>query len=303
MTPAEYIPKFKERHGRIPSQVELSKALGLGPETAMKALMVFSRGEPVQHSEPQHNVETRNVPQLLIVVGLLCISALTFVLSVYFTALWFTQMFSIGIAGVISVAMVSYMVLSPQAALFVRGVVKVPLWATFGIALVFSMGSTVAGQYNQLTESVDVTAVTDRALLELLREQEDDLRSGIEEMREQQRFHQDTLESLSQTAEDRKENSSYIWTERNKVAELRSAIDADQERLASVQAEIRAELAEGNIGATEERDDFYTWVGGIVGMERSRMEFLVSALPAVFIDIIAALSLNLALSMRRKRGQ
>jgi hypothetical protein len=57
----------------------------------------------------------------------------------------------------------------------VKGFVKIPLWATFGIALVFSMGSTIAGQYNKLTEAVDVSEVNDRATVDLLRAEERDL--------------------------------------------------------------------------------------------------------------------------------
>jgi len=198
------------------------------------------------------------------------------------------------------VAMVSYMVLSPQAAAYVRGVVKIPLWTTFAIALVFSMGSTVAGQYNKLTESVDVAQVSDRALLDLLRREEDELVADIEVDRQQQQFHQETLQSLSDTAEARMENWAYISTERDKVAELGEGITQKRQRLEQVRSQIRQELESENVGVTEARSDFYTWFSGVIGMSRTQTEFLISSLPAIFIDVIAALSLNLALGMRRK---
>lgn len=299
MSPQEYISQFKKKTGRLPSQVEMTKELGISPQNAILALTT-SIDSPAPE-KPKKEEEPKPTGGLWLSRGLLFISAATFCLSVYFTGLWFTGMFNFVIAGAISVAMVSYMVLSPQAASHVRGIVKIPLWATFIIALVFSMGSTVAGQYNKLTESVDVTEVSDRALLDLLSRQEDELTESITEDREQQRFHQRTLESLSDSAEARRENWSYIATERDKVAELAEAIEEKQNQLKEVREEIQQELQRDNVGVTERRADFYTWLSGVVGLSRQQTEFLVSSLPAIFIDVIAALSLNLALGIRRKK--
>lgn len=98
------------------------------------------------------------------------------------------------------------------------------------------------------------------------------------------------------------ENSAYIRTERNMVDELGREIFANQERLRSIREEIRQELTRGSTGATEERVSFYSWIANLVGTARNSVEFWVSVLPAVFIDIIAALSLNLALLIRRGHG-
>jgi hypothetical protein len=292
----QYISDFRSKTGRLPSQVELSKNLSISPDRAIRALLENSTTKPKSVS----HVETvRKDFTWILVAGLIGISAITFALSVYFTGLWFTSMFDLYIAGAISVAMVSYMVLSPQAAFFVKGFVKIPLWATFGIALVFSMGSTIAGQYNKLTEAVDVSEVNDRATVDLLRAEERDLLASIEVDRGQQAFHQRTLEQLSQTAEDRMENWQYINTERNMVNELGFEIEQKQNRISEIREELREELSRGSVGATEERVDFYSWLAGLLGLDRNTVEFWVSALPAVFIDIIAALSLNIAIGMRR----
>lgn len=300
MSTNEFITEFKQRTGRLPSQVELSKELNLSPQRAVAELMQYigtkeSEKRTRETSDVQETSASRVVSPLQ--VGLFGVAAVTFVLSVYFTGLWFSTMFSLWIAIPISVSMVSYMVLSPQVADKVNGFVKAPLWTTFAIALVFSMGSTVAGQYNQITSNIDVTAVNDRALLESLRSEEEELVARLEEMREQQAFHQQTLQRLSQTAEDRMENAGFIWTERTKVDELGDEIAAVQETISSVRSQIREELQQGSTGATVQRQDFYTWLGSLVGIQRSQMEFLISALPAIFVDVIAALSLNLALAL------
>lgn len=291
---AEFIAKFKGSTGRLPSQVELSKQLGISPQKAVSALIEYT-SKPISREEIE---KPSGGSTDLLSMGLFLVAAMTFVLSVYFTALWFSSMFSLFIAGTISVSMVSYMVLSPQVARSVKGIVKAPLWGSFTIALVFSMGSTVAGQYSQLTENVDLESVSERALLDILRAEEAELLAAMEVDREQQAFHQKTLEELSGSAEDRMENWSYISTERNKVAELAQQIAEREERVRQVRSEIQSEIQKGNIGVTEEREDFYSWLAAIFGIGRDQMEFWISALPAVFIDIIAALSLNLALRQR-----
>lgn len=300
MSTEQYIAEFKKRTGRLPSQVELSRDLKLPADRAIQEIMTYVGTKKPEKRTIEPSIPRKKVVVMPIQVGLFAVALMTFILSVYFTSLWFTTMFSLPIASIISISMVSYMVLSPQVADRVKGVVKAPLWGTFIIALVFSMGSTVAGQYNQLTSNIDVTAVNERALLDSLRAEEAELTTRIEEMREQQAFHQQTLQSLSQTAEDRKENSAYIWTERNKVDELGNEIVQAQEALSSARERIRAELEAGSTGATVERSDFYSWLAGMVGITRSQMEFWISALPAIFIDIIAALSLNLALAMGKR---
>jgi hypothetical protein len=296
--PQEYIAGFRKKTGRMPSQVELTKALGLSPEKAVRELM-----HSVTQVTPEVTPVTPERSDLLnlsLVVGLLFIAVLTFALSVYFTGLWFTSMFNFVIAGAISVSMVSYMVIIPQAAMYVRGIVKVPVWGTFAIALVFSMGSTVAGQYNQLTENVDIVETNDRATLRVLEAEEQELLRSIEANREQRAFHQKTMESLSDTAESRMENWQYINTERNTINELGYEIEQEQARLSEVRAQILSELDQGSVGATVERVDFYSWLARLLGKSPSQVEFMVSALPAIFIDIIAALSLNVALQVRRK---
>ena len=287
----EFITNFKKSTGRLPSQVELSRKLGLTPQTAIAALMAFLK-EPQSIKHPR-----REVPDFL-TVGLFIVAAITFILSVYFTGLWFSSMFSLWIAGAISISMVSYMVLSPQVANRVKGIVKLPLWSSFMIALVFSMGSTMAGQYNQLTRNVDVSAAAERATLEILKSEEAELLSAIQTDRGQQAFHQRTLEAMSQTAEDRMENGPFIRTERNKVNELGDEIAFKRDQLSRVRASILAELQMENVGVTVERASFYGWLASLLGLSIDQVEFLIAALPAIFIDIIAALSLNLALRQR-----
>jgi hypothetical protein len=51
------------------------------------------------------------------------------------------------------------------------------------------------------------------------------------------------------------------------------------------------------------REDFYTIAGRLLGMKGDTLEFLVSCFPSVFFDIIAPLSISVALFLRRKEKQ
>ena len=292
-----FISGFKDKTGRLPTQVELSKELGISSQKAVVALLRAIGPGMLKPAIVEPNCDD-SIKADGIQIGLYVIAALTFGLSVYFTGLWFMSMFNFIIAGTISVSMVSFMVLSPQAAMRVKGFVKLPLWGAFTIALIFSMGSTVAGQYNKLSENVDIESTAQRAEFSILRVEEEDLIEALSVYRDQQEYHQRTLERLTETAEDRIKNQAYAATERNKVAELTIRIEESRQRLNVVRDELRVEIRDGNIGVTEERKDFFSWIANLLGLTRAQAEFLIAALPAVFIDVIAALSLNLALRQR-----
>jgi hypothetical protein len=290
----EFIDNFKANTGRLPSQVELSKSLKISPQTAIKLLVEASGIK----SSVQAHVRKRITHVSALKIGLFIVSGFTFILSVYFTSLWFRSMFSPIIAGLISVSMVTYMVLSPQVSRYITGAVKAPVYISFVIAMVFSMGSTVAGQYGKLTENIDMVVVEDRSIYEMLLKEEAELQNKLEILQSEKDFHMETLRNLSVTAEDRMENYSYIGTERRKVEEYNTSITEQEKVLQEIRNSLREEIQAGNTGIIAEEDDFFTWISGILHADRQMVQFWVYTLPAVFIDVIAALCLNLALYIK-----
>lgn len=295
----EYIRNFRENTGRLPSQVELSKALKISSQAAIKLLMEATRiTEKPKTVEEKPKVRVTKVTVLK--GGLFLVSGFTFILSVYFTGLWFRTMFHFIVAGLISVSMVTYMVLSPQVVRYATGFVKVPLFLSFLIALVFSMGSTIAGQYDKLSASVDLKGAQDRTVYDLLLQEERDLVAAIEEYRAEKAFHMETMQNLGNTEEKRKENYGYISTERRKVEEYNTKIAEAEAKLSQVREELKEEALGGNTGVVEEQDDFFTWISGILRADKTMVQFWIYTLPAVFIDAIAAICLNLALFIKEK---
>jgi len=295
MTTHEFINNFKDTHKRLPSQVELTRNLKISPQLALQSLIEHTRevGLPSDKEAPIKQQKDLTVPILRGFLVLL--SAMAFILSVYFTGLWFMGRFSVFIAGLISLSMVMFMVIAPQTLRFVDNqLTRAIVVLSFIIALVFSMGSTVAGQYNKTTELIETEP--DRAyIFNKLGSSEDEILQLIEDTKKDKEVHQTSILLLSGSEEARKANWQSIATERKYIASFDQRIDALRIELKNV----RNNQVEN--GIIKEKRDFYLFISSLTGMEKSFTEFLISALPAIFIDIISALCLNLALFIGRKR--
>lgn len=303
-----FITQFKQRTGRLPSQVELTKELKISPDKAVRELVAYTRGpkDPPKKSKtvpnkPPKNASVLGTPDkkdysaifLRVVLSLLAL--MSFTLSVYFTALWFIGKFHWVISGLISLSMVLFMVISPQTIRYIDNrLVRLVVYISFLIALCFSMGSTISGQYNMTTKNIE--ASPDRAAVnDLLTIQSTELLMLIKEAQADKVVHQETLRQLSETVESRTENWQSVATERNKI-------DAFDERIDSLRLELKG-IRDKQLdnGLIEEERDFYLFISELLGIEKQTVEFWVSALPAVFIDIISALCLNLALFIKPRR--
>lgn len=298
MTTREFIDNFKETHGRFPSQVETSKQLKISPNAAITAFSDYLK----EHSHKKGTVKAEKHRKDL-TVGILkgfliLLSAMAFTLSVYFTGLWFSDKFHIVISGMISLTMVLFMVISPQVLRYVNNpFVKAIVIVSFIIALLFSMGSTVAGQFNATTvirESMkDV-----QSIYTIYETREAELIDLINESKEDKLIHSEALINLSATEEKRLDNWQQVATERKYIDQFNSRIDDFNAELREVRSKMNVELSTGIV---EKRRDFYSFIAGLMNTEDiSLVEFIISAMPSVFIDLIAALCLNLALFLKEK---
>lgn len=295
MTTREFITGFKESHGRLPSQVELSKELKLSPQIAIKALVAYTQEKTTEKVQHKKEERKQSITIKVLRIALLCLSAMAFTLSVYFTGLWFSGRFHIIISGLISLSMVMFMVISPQTMRFITNpLIKGIVILSFSVALVFSMGSTIAGQYQKTSERIE-NLPNKAYIFDQLLGNEQEIKDLIEDAQRDKAIHQSSIEMLSETEESRVENWQQIATERKYIESFDQRIDKLREELANVRTN------KLDNGVIEEERDFYSFISGLTGMEKSFTEFLVSSLPAIFIDIISALCLNLALFIKEKK--
>jgi membrane protein YdbS with pleckstrin-like domain len=291
MNRTDYIKEFQKKKRRLPTAKELSTAFKVSERTALHELSSFK----VEKKAPII-VKTKTDKNIFFLrYFLILLSAMAFILSVYFTGLWFTGRFPFVIAGLISFSMVLFMVIAPQVIRYTKNkVVKSFIICSFLIALVFSMGSTLAGQFNATTKIVEIE--TNEIYIQH-QTKEAELLTLIDEAKIDKEAHSATLVNLSGTEEKRLDNWQQIATERKYIDQFNLRIDEYRKELNSIRDKMAVEL---NNGTVTEKRDFYSFVSGITGKEKSFIEFMISALPAIFIDLIAALCLNLALFIRVK---
>lgn len=291
MTRQEYISDFRKKNNRPPTKVELATALKISERTAMHELAQYLAAVKEPKTKP---TKTHN-SLLPLRVALFFLSAMAFILSVYFTGLWFSGRFNLFISGLISLTMVLFMVIAPQTLRFINNpLIKLVVSVSFLIAMVFSMGSTIAGQYQKSTLAME-SHVDKSYVFGQLASNEDEIKQLISEAQKDKSIHQQTLELLSASKEDRLSNWQQIATERKYIDSFDSRIDY-----------LRAELTDTrekviDNGTVEEKRDFYYFISGITGVRRSMVEFIISSLPAIFIDIVSALCLNLALFIKEEK--
>jgi hypothetical protein len=297
VTTRDYITNFKDTHGRLPSQVELSRELKLSANHALQALIQYTKEGGLTEKKEKEAVIRKDRTIVLLKVFLVLLSAMAFILSVYFTGLWFYGKFSIFISGLISLTMVMFMVIAPQTLRFVENrLIKVVVVFSFTVAMVFSMGSTVAGQYRAITDKME-TQPDSSFVFKQLSSSEEELVELIEEAKADKEVHQTSINLLSSTEDSRLKNWQSISTERKYIEAFDNRID-----------ELRAELAEVRgqqmvTGTVTEKRDFYYFISSLTGADQTIVEFIISALPAVFIDVVSALCLNLALFIGRRKDE
>ena len=292
MTRQEYISDFRKKNNRPPTKVELATALKISERTAMHELAQYLAAV----KEPKATPAKTRKSLLPLRVVLFVLSVMAFILSVYFTGLWFYGRFNLFISGLISLTMVLFMVIAPQTLRFINNpLIKLIASTSFIVAMVFSMGSTIAGQYQKSTLVME-SQVDKSYVFGQLASNEDEIKQLIFEAQKDKSIHQQTLEQLSASKEDRLNNWQQIATERKYIDNFDSRIDL-----------LRAELTDTrekviDNGTVEEKRDFYYFISVISGVRKSMVEFIISSLPAIFIDIVSALCLNLALFIKEEKS-
>lgn len=289
----DIIKKHLDDVGRLPTNEELARLARVSVGKAFVALDDYKNkmGDTSDDVVSSFLGSQYKEPLNYLTIALYILASVTYLLSLYFTGLWFKSMFHIVVASAISFSMVTYMVLAPS---LIKKGYRLIIGFTFLVALFFSMGSTVAGQYNktiannetQETNNTDIFLILDTRELEAL--------EYIEDIKKDKIVHETTILTLSK---DRIKNQAYISTERNKIAEYNGKIEEQHLILNNIRAE-KAELLTEGIKTVKEID-FYSMLSTLFGIKRTVLQFWVQALPAIFIDIISALCFNLAI----KRGK
>jgi chromosome segregation ATPase len=159
------------------------------------------------------------------------------------------------------------------------------------------MGSTIAGQYGSSSEAMvrNTSAINQLKSFDSIETQEEELLELIKDAQENKEIYSQSIKRLASTEEKRLENWQSIATDRKNLQLYEEKMDKLAVELKALRSRKDTALEEG---VHEERMDFYSFIAGLTGKEVGIIEFIISALPAVFLDVIAALALNLALYIK-----
>jgi hypothetical protein len=229
----DIIKKHVNDVGRVPTNEELARLARVSVGKAFvsleeyKNLMGDNSNDVVESFLPSD----KKIKPNYLTVMLFILSGATYLLSLYFTGLWFKSMFHIAIASAISFSMVTYMVIAPS--LIKKGYTLI-IGSTFLLALFFSMGSTIAGQYNKTMENVESNETNTTDIFLLLDTRELEALEYIKDIKKDKEVHETTILELSK---ERIKNQAYVATERNKIAKYNGDIENQKEVLKNIRLE------------------------------------------------------------------
>lgn len=239
------------------------------------------------------------------------------VMSCYYTATWLMEFLSPFLSYFLSFLMIVFSVFAFQTIIFLvkeRGSSAWPLAVLFSILWLivafFSMGSTVAGQYNaRMSHELTIveeskTDTVSRFVLDTLIAERDRYDEELESHRRDRTAIQNVLDEFD-TIEEREEKSGYYRDMRTRLYVTNTAIGEIEERLNDLNQKILDKVETGEEMFYREQKaqvyDFYTWLSGVITVDSDSIQFVLSVFPAIFIDVIAPLGVAIGFFLHRKR--
>lgn len=236
-------------------------------------------------------------------------------LSMHYTRVWLLEFLPSSLATLLSTIMILFSVASFEALLIFwanRKMLPIVIFSIVWIVvLIFSMISTVAGQYNSrisnreeiTTERTEVAHA--RMALETYEIEESELMESLTEKRIELRASQ-TLYAQFDTLEKRKEDWRFYWNTKKAMDDSTLKIESLQIRLGEIREKKRRLLKQNlqSAGIIEETEklvyaSFYVWLGEVLKAKPMMVQFWLSIFPALFIDIIAPLALAVSLFLNK----
>lgn len=267
-----------------------------------------------------------NIILIRVLMGFIGIGAS--VLSCYYTSVWLFEFLPPFLAVFLSFIMILFSVLAFQTIIFIWQQKEHPkrhlkwyrwvvlevrqnflvvvfsiLWV---IVAVFSMGSTVAGQYNkyvaqerqQVIEQEQTDTTKNQLLITELKTSEKTTLSNIDEKK---RYREHIVSSLEQfkTIQEQIDKQKEYNDLRRRLTVTDKEIDSLLRTLTTTREEIQ-ELIKTTDYTIVVKQDFYTWIATLLGFSKDMIQFIFSIFPALFIDIIAPTGVAVALFLKKR---
>lgn len=332
-----YLKEYKTENGKLPTTQMVGEKFNLSQNKVIeqfrylkkegKLKLNTSRYKPGENFFSDNGKKKIKIKELIssitiivirIIMALISIGAC--ILSTWFTASFLMDSLNPVLAYILSIIMILFSVMAFETIIIFFKNKQLPLVLLFSflwiVVLIFSMFSTVATQYNERikndnqdsTQSAEKTI--DKKKYDILEKEEKEIEQQIELKQTELQPYLDIMSSF-QTKEDRKSKDDKwtYWNASEKVQAINKEIDKLNIKLSKKRNEILKELDRLNKqedktgiiqGTEKETKSFYKWLSEIFNVEIQYVQFWPSTFPAVFIDIIAPLSLAICMFLKRK---
>lgn len=257
----------------------------------------------LESKKPEHSIDPATVNILRWSMG--AIGAGMIIVSAYYTAIWMSEYLPGFLAWFFSAIAVGFSVMAFESFIFFRSIkrngiamVFLFLWV---VVLFFSIGSTVAGQYNKeiknQIELADKSAASSGNLVVLNSKRANETRLNGTIASKQSRMAQ--LLGIMTGYEGKPLDQTYTdarWEYGKLDREITNLVATE---LKPVQAEIAGILAtDPSLTVQKELPDFYGWLSKVFGSQTAWIKFLFFLFPAVLIDLLAPVGIAVFLFLK-----
>ena len=231
----------------------------------------------------------------------LFIGLLSLILSIYFTYIWFIEFLNPFISGFLAVSMVGFSIISFEMLIlffqsknYMGFIAFLLLWI---IVVIFSITSTIAGQYNHFLKIEKKEVKIDQNGLKIYESLELQINQVNEELssRKQEREKlKEFMNSITDFEDKNYKNINYQISVKNKL------ISNLSEKLTNLQNEKTELLKNNDKMFIEKQFNFFEWISSVLKVKKSTVQFWLNLFPAVFVDISAPICLAVAIFLKKE---
>lgn len=326
----KFILEYHKENLKVPGFDEISKKFDMNRKLVLQYYreLVNTGFLKRNYSQYKYNTE-KNETKIInkikritvddIFIGILrffmfAVGAGAIALSVFFTYNWGLDYLKSFFSLLLSVILVVFSVGAFQVFLiFIQNrqigysIIFIITWL---IVLIFSMQSTVTYLYNTKSEKIVEVAETNKKgtkeslQYERLLKREIEKENEVIELKEGLKSFNDVLQKFNDI-ELLDENKKIYDDTYKKIGLQEKKIDKVEKELVEVRNQIDNFLEEDQeveVIVKMDRKNFYDWVSGVLLVfSADTLEFVVSCFPAVFVDIVAPLSVAVSLFLKRRK--
>ncbi len=317
----ELIINYYNHYNKTPSTGWLTKKTNLTKEEIKDIFIELEKDEFLIKNQKNHkylyqNKDDKNnikfeynkflivfIKIIMLIVGTIC----TFISS-YYTFLWLKDFLINIYAFLLSFAIVSFSVFVFETIIILKKNkqrIYYVLFVLWLIVVVFSMVSTIAGQYNIRVQKWNKVVEQESNNIEIeneikeLEKQKDFIDSQIKEKNNEKEIYFNLLKQFDSIEKREKENN-YYWSIYNQFNSVNKKINELNKQYFSLIQDISNLKNQISVYKTKRNKDFYSWIGSVFKIDSEVFEFWFSLFPALFIDIISPVAFAIFMFLSKK---